>query len=64
MKQKSEQDYFICFVKSAVLDLKENGVCYVYNKKQLEEVKKRINKNIKVKEVDCGLKKGYVITLR
>lgn len=43
-----ENSYFKSLVKEALEDLKNKGFAYVYSDEQLEEVKKTINKNIKV----------------
>ena len=43
-----ENGYFKSLVKEALEDLKNKGFAYVYSDEQLEEVKKTINKNIKV----------------
>lgn len=49
-KEASNQDYFKNFIKQVIKDLKKEGRSYVYNRKQLEEVNKRIK--VKVERED------------
>ena len=47
-------DYYSMFIKCAVRDLKANGICYVFNKEQADEIKKYIKVPINVNPNDCG----------
>ena len=47
-------DYFNQFVKFAISDLKNNGVCYAYHIDQVKEIKKIIKDNIIVEETEYG----------
>lgn len=42
------------FIKDSVRDLKVNGHCYVYNKAQVDEVLKKIDKETIVEINECG----------
>ena len=61
---KSKQDYFSSFIKSAILDLKSNGICYLYDIEQVKELKKIIKREVVVKEIDCGISKGYSVSYK
>lgn len=47
-------DYYSSFIKDAIRNLKANGICYVYNKQQVEEIIKYINAPITYIENECG----------
>lgn len=47
-------DYYSTFIKSAVKDLKTNGICYVFHKYQVDEILKYIKSRVKVQNNDCG----------
>lgn len=47
-------DYYSSFIKSAIRDLKENGICYVFHKYQVDEILKYIKGRVKVQNNDCG----------
>ena len=52
-------DYFNQFVKNAISDLKTSGICYAYYKEQLEEIKLKTKKELKVTETDFGYSITY-----
>ena len=52
-KAKRENDY-THFIKESIKDLKISGHCYVYNKAQIDEILKRINKDVIVETNECG----------
>ena len=58
------QMYFKSFIKNSLTDLRNNKMCYAYNKEQLEEIKKRVKEDITIKEVEFGISKAYIIRLK
>lgn len=47
-------DYFSSFIKGAVKDLKQNGICYVFHKYQVDEILKYMKIKVEVTTNDCG----------
>ncbi len=47
-------DYYSTFIKSAIKDLKTNGICYVFHKYQVDEILKYMKNEVIVKDNDCG----------
>lgn len=45
-------DYYTAFVKDAIKKLKTEGICYAYYPYQVEEIKKYIDKPVKVIDND------------
>ena len=65
MKDETKgQMYFRSFIKNSLTDLRNNQMCYAYNKEQLEEIKKRVKEDITIKEVEFGISKAYIIRLK
>ena len=58
------QGYYRNFIKNALHELKVKGVCYVYNKEQILEIKKNVKKEIMIEETTFGISKAYIITLK
>ena len=48
-----EQDYFTPFIKKTITELKQYGLCYVFTKQHIEEIKKKFP-NVTVSENECG----------
>lgn len=51
---KENEDLYNHFVKECIRDLKSQKLCYVYNREQLEEVRKRYKGETIVEENECG----------
>lgn len=51
--RKSKENYNH-FIRDCLKQLKSSKICYVYNKEQLEEVKKRYSGEILVEDNECG----------
>ena len=64
MKDKNKQDYFKNFINNAIYELRTKGICYVYNKEQVDELERRLKRKLVVKELDFGINKGYSVTFR
>lgn len=47
-------DYYASFIKNAIKELKTCGMCYVYHRNQIEEIKKYTNFPIRVEQNECG----------
>lgn len=47
-------DYYSTFIKSAIRDLKANGICYVFYDYQVKEILKYIKTEVVVRNNDCG----------
>lgn len=47
-------DYYSTFIKSAIKELKTNGICYVFHKYQVDEILKYMKSNVEVQNNDCG----------
>lgn len=47
-------DYYSSFIKSAIRDLKNNGICYVYHINQVKEIMKYTNVPITTIQNECG----------
>lgn len=50
----SKCDYYSTFIKSAVTQLKNDGLCYVFYKDQVDEILKYVQMPIAVKKNECG----------
>jgi hypothetical protein len=50
----SSCDYYSTFIKSAIKELKTNGICYVFHKYQVDEILKYMKADVVVKDNDCG----------
>jgi ribosome maturation protein Sdo1 len=47
-------DYYSMFIKRAMSDLKFDGVCYVFNKEQVNEIVNYMKTKVDVEENECG----------
>lgn len=50
----AKQDYYSMFIKRAISDLKFDGVCYVFNKEQVNEIVNYMKVKVDVQENECG----------
>lgn len=46
-------DYYNSFIKSAITELKRNGICYVYFESQVEDIKKKVPE-VHITKNECG----------
>ena len=54
MEEESEKrDYFNAFLKTVETDLKHNKLAYVFNKEQLDAIKKKFNIRIVREDDTC-----------
>ena len=51
--EESTFDYFTPFIKKTITELKSGEFCYVFNKAQVEEIKKEVP-NVSVSKNECG----------
>lgn len=52
--EKSSCDFYHQFIKVAINDLRNNGVCYVFHKYQVDEILKAFNQPVDVVQNECG----------
>lgn len=54
LETAKRENTYTHFIKDSIRDLKVSGHCYVYNKEQVDEVLKKINKSTIVETNECG----------
>ena len=53
IEEKEKKDYFYSFLRTVETDLKNNKTAYVFNKEQLETIKKKYNIRIVREDETC-----------